>query len=56
MLFLHLELGNPIDHLFTLGTERIDEISAGTVGEATAIEFMDTFRMDLMKSEHKDSR
>ena len=28
------------DHLFTLGTELIDEISVGTVGEATAIEFM----------------
>ena len=34
------ELGNLSDHLFTLGTELIDEISAGTVGEATAIEFM----------------
>ena len=40
MLFLHQGVEILSDHLFTLGTELIDEISAGTVGEATAIEFM----------------
>ena len=55
MLFLHHELEILSDHLFTLGTELIDEISVGTVGEATAIEFMGYLQNGL-DDEHKNSR